>query len=661
MEDCSYNCKKFPDEVEPYGDISGLGVVLGFTIMAWIAIILLIAYYVLAFDPRVDPFQNVQDADNPSLRSPNPVDASIFKYSQRLRSCLGLRPDNNHIVENAFNMCILALADTQLVTGIAIMVSGYYSLSCGLSAYHWKTILYLAWFSCLTHLSALTCLRAYLNVHETARAWRLSLMSALLVLVFVGFIPTGHFNFEFEAEKISPSAPAACFFKSGMIRGSEAFVSMVLSLLLLVYGYVVRVSKLFRISSTNLSHLFQGLLDQCHEKCLSGWTRCLRKLWPSIALGVAAVCIPLETSLYFTLKMFSDMYSSMLLDVISLVVSGIWGSLRLTQVRYLGPEDENNWTFGQVIPLVLLGIPALSIYELIFTYFALRGRSLSIDNESEVLLSATRAERGEFFPIQSSRKLIELVSPIAYSTRILPHRMEPEDDRSTDIPAIQVMEFHSMAPRAAGPNPSLSESISLRTIDSVDTYGRNYVEHSTSATYQYEILERPSDAENHQAEAEAIAEVISMIQHSRDAYKALWGFSVFLAPFASMLLLVILILILGASVFASWVFITSNVRQLLVDIFLFAPFCCLSAVMSLIHLESSCVKGKVKSLARFVLCVGFSCMSLTAMLNDTIIWIGYTWEVWAVASILISHVACSLFWATVKLRSLRGRRQEEAG
>jgi hypothetical protein len=26
MEDCSYNCKKFPDEVEPYGDISGLGV-----------------------------------------------------------------------------------------------------------------------------------------------------------------------------------------------------------------------------------------------------------------------------------------------------------------------------------------------------------------------------------------------------------------------------------------------------------------------------------------------------------------------------------------------------------------------------------------------------------------------------------------------------------
>jgi hypothetical protein len=204
------------------------------------------------------------------------------------------------------------------------MVSGYYSLSCGLSAYHWKTILYLAWFSCLTHLSALTCLRAYLNVHETARAWRLSLMSALLVLVFVGFIPTGHFNFEFEAEKISPSAPAACFFKSGMIRGSEAFVSMVLSLLLLVYGYVVRVSKLFRISSTNLSHLFQGLLDQCHEKCLSGWTRCLRKLWPSIALGVAAVCIPLETSLYFTLKMFSDMYSSMLLDVSILPFTGMF-------------------------------------------------------------------------------------------------------------------------------------------------------------------------------------------------------------------------------------------------------------------------------------------------------------------------------------------------
>jgi hypothetical protein len=155
-------------------------------------------------------------------------------------------------------------------------------------------------------------------------------MSALLVLVFVGFIPTGHFEFSsitFDAaETTSPSAPATCFFKSGMIPGSEAFVSMVLSLLLLVYGYVVRVSKLFRISSTSLSHLFEGMLDQCHEKCLSGWARYLRKLWPSIAMGVAAVCIPLETSLYFTLRMFLNMYSSMLLEASALPFTGMFVS-----------------------------------------------------------------------------------------------------------------------------------------------------------------------------------------------------------------------------------------------------------------------------------------------------------------------------------------------
>jgi hypothetical protein len=324
-----------------------------------------------------------------------------------------------------------------------------------------------------------------------------------------------------------------------------------------------------------------------------------------------------------------------------------------------------------VIPLVLLGIPALAIYELIFSYFAPRGelfvaarirgssfnhgsgRSSSIDNEREVLVSATRTEAGELVPIQSSHKLIKLASPTAHNTRISSHRMEPEENRSTDIPAIQVMEFHSTAPRAAGPNPSSSESIPLRTIDSVGTYGRNHVEHSTSATYQYEILDRSSDTEQHQAEAEAMAEVVSIIQHSRDAFEALWGFSVFLAPFASMLVPVILILFAGARVIAgSGIFNTKG--KLLVCIFLFAPFCCLSAAMFLIHLESSRVKGKAKSLARLVLCAGFSSLSVTAM----IIWTKYAQMAWAVASILMSHVACSLFWATLKLRSLRGRQQE---
>lgn len=65
----------------------------------------------------------------------------------------------------------------------------------GLSAYHWKMVISLAWFSSVTHLSVLSFLRTYLSKHPRRRLWRLTLMLVLLILLFVGFIPTGHFNF----------------------------------------------------------------------------------------------------------------------------------------------------------------------------------------------------------------------------------------------------------------------------------------------------------------------------------------------------------------------------------------------------------------------------------------------------------------------------------
>ncbi|KAK1951946.1 hypothetical protein LY78DRAFT_488399 [Colletotrichum sublineola] len=56
-------------------------------------------------------------------------------------------------------------------------------------------VVYLAWFSSVTHLSALTFLRAYLAQHPVGRLWRLTLMFILLILLLASFIPTGHFEF----------------------------------------------------------------------------------------------------------------------------------------------------------------------------------------------------------------------------------------------------------------------------------------------------------------------------------------------------------------------------------------------------------------------------------------------------------------------------------
>ncbi|WDK16565.1 hypothetical protein CGRA01v4_07848 [Colletotrichum graminicola] len=56
-------------------------------------------------------------------------------------------------------------------------------------------VVYIAWFSSVTHLSALTFLRAYLAKHFDGRLWRLALLSVLLILLFVAVVPTGHIEF----------------------------------------------------------------------------------------------------------------------------------------------------------------------------------------------------------------------------------------------------------------------------------------------------------------------------------------------------------------------------------------------------------------------------------------------------------------------------------
>lgn len=56
---------------------------------------------------------------------------------------------------------MLTMSDFQLITGLAILISGFTQLQTGISAYHWQRLVQLAWFSSVTHLCCLTALRDY--------------------------------------------------------------------------------------------------------------------------------------------------------------------------------------------------------------------------------------------------------------------------------------------------------------------------------------------------------------------------------------------------------------------------------------------------------------------------------------------------------------------
>ena len=58
-------------------------------------------------------------------------------------------------------------------------------------------------------------------------------------------------------------------------------------------------------------------------------------------------------------------------QVLTLVVSAIWGTIRLVEYRktmesQYEHKEDNKWGFGQVVPLILLLAPLLPTFELAF-------------------------------------------------------------------------------------------------------------------------------------------------------------------------------------------------------------------------------------------------------------------------------------------------------
>lgn len=144
------------------------------------------------------------------------------------------------------------MSDLQILTGLSTLISGYAQLHCGLSVYQWQILVYLTWFSSLTHLSCLTFLRNHLYNHPGERLWRLIGMGALVVMLIVALLPTGNYN-----SNSNPADYAICSFrKLGMPkqRANYAFYdnarlvygSMIVSVLLMGLGFVSRIVRLHR-------------------------------------------------------------------------------------------------------------------------------------------------------------------------------------------------------------------------------------------------------------------------------------------------------------------------------------------------------------------------------------------------------------------------------
>ncbi|KAJ5177784.1 uncharacterized protein N7500_000483 [Penicillium coprophilum] len=345
-----YDCSGPRSPISVDNDITGSGVIANYVATAGFAVLLIIIYFLVIYDPALDPFRKTdQDPLYQSFR-PNPVDDLVLRTVRHIpKQLLGARKVRiNSQVEKCFIECIIAMSDLQIVTGLSILISGYAQLHRGLSSYHWMVIVDLAWFSSLTHLACLTILRNYLYNHSRQRMWRLLCMAVLVILLTVALSFTGGYDWTsgyldyLDIQGVlSIIDPAMCHLSSNS-RSSMAYYAMIVSILLIVFGFVARIIKLHKTISVDVWGKYRVKLSIQSRRVLSiAFTWCCSTS-PRKSLKNTLLYRPLLT-MFLLGRIFLDGWSSISLE---------------------GPDEgDNNWGFGQVVALVLLVAPLITIMK----------------------------------------------------------------------------------------------------------------------------------------------------------------------------------------------------------------------------------------------------------------------------------------------------------
>ena len=214
------------------------------------------------------------------------------------------------------------MSDVQIITGIAIMISGLARLPCGLTCFEWQILVDLAWFSSLTHLSCLTILQNYLYNRPVERGWRLLLMLVLAIFIFFAFIPTTNYDWEtwYDMEPSSPFHPAIwdyaiCYLRpTSQSQTGASILSTAASISLIILGFIFRIIRLHEPLSSFMSKRIRGSLSEAGRSLLRNVFKWCDPHGPSDGLKRTLCYRPL-LALFLAMRVILDIWSSMFLEV----------------------------------------------------------------------------------------------------------------------------------------------------------------------------------------------------------------------------------------------------------------------------------------------------------------------------------------------------------
>jgi hypothetical protein len=256
---------------------------------------------------------------------------------------------------------MMSVSDQQLVTGLAILVAGYYEMmNNNLSLYHWQIVVYLAWLSSAVHIASLTLLRDVFSKNPTLRNLRVAAMLVLLVLLAVAM-----WLIRFRAHPFEKGIPARCLWRTALPDGSSlssidtSYVdpNWVLTMIMLLFAYVWKLSQLFTSSRGFVRRWLVAKPEAAIE-------RIMRRASLSQRHGR----LRWSTALYIHFVTYAQSAESFAASILYLCLTLPYGMTLIIGTRLTMDDEviagEQRLTFGQLVPLFLLFLPILQVVEL---------------------------------------------------------------------------------------------------------------------------------------------------------------------------------------------------------------------------------------------------------------------------------------------------------
>ena len=277
--------------------------------------------------------------------------------------------------QQAVNSVVLGYADQQIATGIAILMAAFIKMQ-DISVYHLNVAIYLAWMSSNTHISAVSLLQAEFRNSKRPkwRALRIFGMAAIGIMTLAMLIPTTSLAWDELANTSMPipaGIPAICFWRTRYERGFNG--DSIWSFTVLTVSLVWKGMLLFNTSHDFVKIKVRRFLLRIVSKLLdfilarrrrSGGTSYLLTFAERMVL---TLIFKITLALYIALWLLLELSESFVVSLWMCAIGLAWGSAHILVHRsYIDKailEKEDEWGFGQILPVMLLVVPVLGCME----------------------------------------------------------------------------------------------------------------------------------------------------------------------------------------------------------------------------------------------------------------------------------------------------------